>query len=333
MREGNGWSGGERNCCFLNLGAKKMADIGAITRLDFPDDARSLAITDWDQDGRLDILQSARTGPRLRLMNNRLDAGAHFLSVRLEGVSCNRDAIGARLQLTLRDQTNLRTVRTLRAGEGFLAQSSKWVHFGLDNATQIDQLQIRWPDNSVQYVTNLHADHRYRIRQGDTPQRVPRGSTIALPVDDQRGEVEDSVALQSPASRSKIVLATPIAIPQIEWVDPAGRQARLEDQLGSRNYTLVNLWASWCAPCIAELETFERNLDSLGSAGIEVLPLNVDSAGSNSGEAPNSNALPKRYATATRSAVRMLDFVQRGLIDKQRPLALPTSFCWTRISN
>ena len=55
IENGGSWSGRERHCCFLNTGTSGFADVSAITGLDFPDDGRAVAVTDWDHDGDLDV--------------------------------------------------------------------------------------------------------------------------------------------------------------------------------------------------------------------------------------------------------------------------------------
>ena len=136
MQQGRSWSGRERNCCFLNTGARRFADISATSGLDFPDDARAVAVVDWDQDGDLDLWISNRSAPRLRFMRSELRSstgaleGTRFLAVRLagDGTTTNRDAIGARVEVYTDEagERGPRSARTLRAGEGFLSQSSKW---------------------------------------------------------------------------------------------------------------------------------------------------------------------------------------------------------------
>ena len=51
IRQGRSFSGNEPNCCFLNTGTSRFADISASSGMDFAEDGRSLAITDWDRDG------------------------------------------------------------------------------------------------------------------------------------------------------------------------------------------------------------------------------------------------------------------------------------------
>ncbi|NIP94146.1 MAG: CRTAC1 family protein, partial [Akkermansiaceae bacterium] len=77
-----------------------------------------------------------------RLLRN-AGEGGHWVALRLEGRKCNRDAIGARAVVTLPGGAT--RSKTVRAGDGFLAQSSRWLHFGLGQAESIEGLVIHWP--------------------------------------------------------------------------------------------------------------------------------------------------------------------------------------------
>ena len=46
-------------------------------------------------------------------------------------------------------------VRTVRAGDGFLAQSSKWLHFGLGDCDRLARVLVRWPDGSQQELDEV----------------------------------------------------------------------------------------------------------------------------------------------------------------------------------
>ena len=136
MRRGRSYSGRERNCVFLNTAKPdgSFANISAASGIDFPDDGRALVTTDWDHDGDLDVWISNRNAPRLRFFRNDVPIDNHHLTIRLQGTAptTNRDAIGARVKVIIAGSQPL--IKTLRAGESFLSQSSKALHFGLGRA-------------------------------------------------------------------------------------------------------------------------------------------------------------------------------------------------------
>jgi cytochrome c biogenesis protein CcmG, thiol:disulfide interchange protein DsbE len=51
----------------------------------------------------------------------------------------------------------------------------------------------------------------------------------------------------------------------------------LEDYKG--RVVLLNIWATWCAPCRVEMPSIEKLHQALGPAGLEVVALSVDGPG------------------------------------------------------
>ena len=70
------------------------ADAGPAFREDWA--ARGLAVGDYDNDGAVDVIVGVNGGPPVLLKNNAAK-GNNWLGLKLEGVTCNRDAIGARM--------------------------------------------------------------------------------------------------------------------------------------------------------------------------------------------------------------------------------------------
>ena len=176
VRSGYSWSGNERNCVFLNCTESSLSndvrfsDASAISGLDFPDDGRAVAVVDWDHDGDLDLWLRNRTAPRLRLMLNstvQLAPATQSVSLRLIGTQSNRDAIGARVVLQFKNsnQSHSRT-QSIRAGDGFLSQSSKLIHFGLPSTATIEQLTIFWPGAEPEIIRDITAGSNYEVTQG-----------------------------------------------------------------------------------------------------------------------------------------------------------------------
>jgi hypothetical protein len=86
-------------------------------------------------------------------------------AVSLRGTASNRLGIGARLTATVagRDLT-----RELYPHNSFRSQMPSRVHFGLGDATKIDELTVRWPSGAVQTLHDLAADRHVVITEGKT---------------------------------------------------------------------------------------------------------------------------------------------------------------------
>lgn len=75
----------------------------------------------------------------------------------------------------------------------------------------------------------------------------------------------------------------PAAIPEVNFRDRDGRETSLADFRGK--LVLLNLWATWCAPCREEMPELDQLQARLGGDAFEVLALSVDSSGP---EAPSA---------------------------------------------
>ncbi len=73
-----------------------------------------------------------------------------------------------------------------------------------------------------------------------------------------------------------VALDTPEAPAPATFTDEAGREHRLADFAGRG--LVVNLWATWCVPCVAEMPALAALAARLGE-GATVLPLSSDHGG------------------------------------------------------
>ena len=62
--------------------------------------------------------------------------------------------------------------------------------------------------------------------------------------------------------------------PEIAFTGPDGAGMRLSDLRG--RLVLMNLWATWCAPCRAEMPALDRLEGALGDKDFAVVAINVD---------------------------------------------------------
>lgn len=69
----------------------------------------------------------------------------------------------------------------------------------------------------------------------------------------------------------------PKPMPDLRFEDGAGKPRSLADFRGK--LVLLNVWATWCAPCREEMPALDRLQGQLGGAGFEVVALSVDQQG------------------------------------------------------
>jgi thiol-disulfide isomerase/thioredoxin len=73
-----------------------------------------------------------------------------------------------------------------------------------------------------------------------------------------------------------LTFTVPKPLPGITFLDGDGREQSLSRFRGS--VVVVNLWATWCAPCRREMPALDRLQKKLGGAGITVVALSLDRA-------------------------------------------------------
>ena len=136
---------------------ERSADIG----LTDTGQGRGIACFDADRDGDLEIAVINNSDRYLVYYRNDLDSTNHYLGVKLVSLSTNTAGIGAWIKLS----TGLGSqVREVRAGSNYVSQNPSEVHFGLASATIAD-IEIRWPDGSVQTLQDVDADQFLTVMQ------------------------------------------------------------------------------------------------------------------------------------------------------------------------
>jgi tetratricopeptide (TPR) repeat protein len=158
IREEYSWNGREPNVVHVRRG-DRYYDFSGVSGLDFADDSRAFAVTDFDGDGRPDLVVKSRLGPQLRILQNDCAESNSSIAFELRGTRSNRDAIGARIQVD-------RQTKWLDAGSGFLSQHTKRVLFGLGAGAAAKDIRITWPSGTEQRFAGLRVGYTYRITEG-----------------------------------------------------------------------------------------------------------------------------------------------------------------------
>ena len=308
VTEGYSWSGQERNVAFLNTRDGRFANVSQISQTNFKDDGRALGIVDWDQDGSLDLWYRNRTAPRLRVMRNRGNSRAS-VSLRLRSTTGNRDAIGAVVDLQT-DQGHL--LRSVRAGDLFLSQSSKWLHFGL--AEQVShKVSVLWPGGNREIFSGIAAGGRYELLQGT-------GRAMLIPTRSQKISLAPvrNVSASSAKFSARVWLPLRIPMPPISYRDSA---LASKSMVAGDTVQLLVLWSSQCVQCQSDMP----KLLTKSVPGVELLALCVDDI-TDSAEAYaliDALPLPVNWGFVDGDALDQLQLLQHALFDKALPLTVP----------
>jgi thiol-disulfide isomerase/thioredoxin len=87
----------------------------------------------------------------------------------------------------------------------------------------------------------------------------------------------------SPLTEGLQPVSPPAAPPDAVFVTPDGATHHLGDFKGRG--MVVNMWATWCAPCVAEMPSLETLSKALAPHDIAVLPLSSDRGGADAVQA------------------------------------------------
>ena len=136
--------------------------------------ARGCAFGDYDNDGNMDIVVNCVNAPP-QLLHCTATIKRNWLKVRLVGTKSNRTGVGARITVTAATNTQeksgvgkqpMRQIEEVRSGGSYYSQNDLRIHFGLDQATKADSIEIVWPSGTNDVLHDVAANHLYVIEEG-----------------------------------------------------------------------------------------------------------------------------------------------------------------------
>ncbi len=199
-------------------------------------------------------------------------------------------------------------------------------HFGIAAGEEVSGLRVLWPGGESEEISGILAGGFFTVDQGSGKAqrwRLARGrhELDKLPI----GE---PTAPSSQAAR--IVMASPLPLPKSTYLALDGTRqpiARTE-QLPQ----LINLWATWCVPCVAEMDGWTNDEATLRKLGIDILALSVDqpddpAAARSAIVAPflAKRRFPFNTGLADAEFLGVIEVAGRAQIDKFESLPVPSS--------
>jgi hypothetical protein len=127
------------------------------------DVGRSVAFGDLDNDGGVDIVVSNDNGP-LRLLRNVTANRGHWLEVSLMSAENNRAIVNARVGVFRPGVPPL--WRRMHTDASYLSASDPRLHFGLGVSSQIEKVEVVWPDGGRESWSGLQPDRVVTLRRG-----------------------------------------------------------------------------------------------------------------------------------------------------------------------
>lgn len=170
------------NQMFRNVKGNRFEDVTLPGGFGHLQKGHAVAFADLDRDGDEDVytvLGGAYQGDWFAkaLFENPGWPGRSWLGLELEGKTANRSAIGARVEVIALEPGGQRRhlYRTVGTGGSF-GSGPLALHIGLDRATQVETVQVHWPDaaRSTTVYHDLAINRSHHVRQGESPVMLER---------------------------------------------------------------------------------------------------------------------------------------------------------------
>lgn len=166
------------NKMFRNVDGKKFEDITNVSRTGSLQKGHGVAFADFRNQGLQDIfieMGGAYKGDAYpsALFVNPGQNNNNWISVKAEGVKCNKAAIGSRIKLSFIDNGIKRSIyKDINSGGSFGSSPIK-LEIGLGAADVVDELEITWAgSNTVQRFHNLKAMQFYHLKEGNNEAKL-----------------------------------------------------------------------------------------------------------------------------------------------------------------
>ncbi|MEO8426823.1 MAG: FG-GAP-like repeat-containing protein [Verrucomicrobiota bacterium] len=167
-RAGQSYGGFEKNRFFLNQSGKSFLEVGYFMGVAMEEDGRNAVSDDLDGDGKLDLLVTTfQAWPSihqaLHLFPNFSEDVGNWIGVRLRESGPGFSPVGARIILTTAAGKQIRQFVT---GDSFRSQHANTAHFGLGKETQVNSVEVVWPNGQKKFVLNPEINRYYLVTPG-----------------------------------------------------------------------------------------------------------------------------------------------------------------------
>ncbi|MEO9894148.1 VCBS repeat-containing protein [Aurantibacter sp.] len=146
------------NYIFQNKGNYKFEDVSKEWQGNVKGFSNGVAYGDLDNDGDLDMVLN-NIDAQATLLENKNDA-ANFLRFTLKGSKQNPMGLGAKLKIVTQGVTQWMEQSPTR---GFQSSVEPILHFGLGQSETVDEVEVFWPNNKKQLLTNIKANQILNI--------------------------------------------------------------------------------------------------------------------------------------------------------------------------
>jgi hypothetical protein len=160
---GTSWK--QRPMLFRNMAGKRFVPVPAVEGTGLADviAGRGMAVGDLFNDGKIDAVINVMDGHPV-LLRNVSDDKNHWLELKLVGGPKGpREAVGATVYVTA---NGMRQRQDVLSGGSYLSTNDPRPHFGLGQATTVEDIEVHWPSRKVEHFLTPGVDRILTISEG-----------------------------------------------------------------------------------------------------------------------------------------------------------------------
>ncbi len=160
---GTSWK--QRPMLFRNMAGKRFVPVPAVEGTGLADviAGRGMAVGDLFNDGKIDAVINVMDGHPV-LLRNVSDDKNHWLELKLVGGPKGpREAVGATVYVTA---NGMRQRQDVLSGGSYLSTNDPRPHFGLGQATTVEDIEVHWPSGKMEHFLTPGVDRILTISEG-----------------------------------------------------------------------------------------------------------------------------------------------------------------------
>jgi enediyne biosynthesis protein E4 len=148
------------NYFFRNIGNNQFEDVTSKWAVSKPSFSNGAVYVDLDNDGDLDIVTNNVNEPAFILENtSQLN---NYIEINFKGSPQNQFGIGAKVVLY---KDSIQMTKENYTTRGYLSAIAPKLHFGLGAVSEIDSIQVIWPDKTFEILHNINVNQELEVLQ------------------------------------------------------------------------------------------------------------------------------------------------------------------------
>jgi hypothetical protein len=128
------------------------------------------AYADLDNDGDLDLVVNNIDEPAFVYKNNAIEQSrGNYLRVKLKGETISTPITGAKVTIHYNGEIQLQELMNTR---GFESAVEEVLHFGLGDVSNIDNVEVKWPNGKTSLIENVPVNQVLVINQSESDKKM-----------------------------------------------------------------------------------------------------------------------------------------------------------------